>query len=206
MSLFIGFIYKNRQNWLNENLIPLNNCTLFFLWHLFCERHNEIPSQNHLSRAEILEVAAMFKFLVKVVVVVLAIQAALGYLRKEGLVSGEIKINYSVLKKKIIKAIPKEKIAEEAKSLIYQKIKNGVDSQFDQIGSEFSQKILKDEDDDSQRNMLIHIVSDGETLRELSEKYGVPDKVIKKINNLRSDRDLKVGKELLIPFVNRNVT
>ncbi len=148
----------------------------------------------------------MFKFLVKVVVVVLAIQAALGYLRKEGLVSGEIKINYSALTEKIIEVIPKEKIAEEVKSLIYQKIKQGVDSQFDRIGTEFSQKILEDQEDESQRNLLIHIVSDGETLKELSEKYGVPDKVIKKINNIRSDRDLKVGKELLIPFVPRNVT
>jgi len=148
----------------------------------------------------------MFKFVVKTVVVVLAIQAALGYLRKEGIVSGEIKINYSAVKEKLFEAIPKEKIAEEIKGLIFQKVKEGVNSQFDQFGREFSQKINDAKNDESEQKMLIHVISDGETLRELSEKYGVPDKVIKRINKIRGDRDLTAGKQLLIPFVARNVT
>jgi len=148
----------------------------------------------------------MFKFVVKVVVVVLAIQAALGYLRKEGIVTGEIKINYTAVKEKLFEVIPKEKIAEEVKGLIFQKVKESIDSQFDQIGSEFSQKINGDNEDESDQKMLIHVISDGETLRELSEKYGVSDKVIKKINKIHDDRDLTVGRELLIPFVSQNVT
>ncbi|NOZ60488.1 MAG: LysM peptidoglycan-binding domain-containing protein [Calditrichaeota bacterium] len=148
----------------------------------------------------------MFKFVVKVVVVVLAIQAALGYLKKEGIISGEIKINYTAVKEKIFEAIPKEKIAKEVKGLIYQKVKEGIDSRVDQLGTEFSQKLNDVQKDDSEQKMLIHVISDGETLRELSEKYGVSDKVIKKINKIHGDRDLTVGRELLIPFVARSVT
>lgn len=148
----------------------------------------------------------MFKFLVKVVVVVLALQAALGYLKKEGLISGEIHINYSAVKAKLLELVPEEKIANEVKGLIFKKVIDELDSKIPGTVSEFSQQISNEKQDYEERKLLIHVISPGETLKELSRKYGVSDKVIKKINKINGDGDLVEGKEILIPFIPKNVT
>ncbi|HDQ00200.1 MAG TPA: LysM domain-containing protein [bacterium] len=148
----------------------------------------------------------MFKFLVKVVVVVLAIQAGMGYLKKQEIISGNIKINYPVLKEKILKLIPTEKIAEKVQNAVTSQIKQAVSSkiddwQRDSIGSSQPDFVAS-----PQQKMLVHVVIEGETLGELSEAYDVPADVIKKINKIKDERDLTVGKQLKIPARGRNVT
>ncbi|MDW7679324.1 MAG: LysM domain-containing protein [bacterium] len=148
----------------------------------------------------------MFKFLVKVVVVVLAIQAGMGYLKKQEIISGNIKINYPVLKEKILKLIPTEKIAEKVQNAVTSQIKQAVSSKIDDWQRDSFGGSQPDFVASPQQKMLVHVVIEGETLGELSEAYDVPADVIKKINKIKDERDLAVGKQLKIPARGRNVT
>ena len=69
----------------------------------------------------------MFKFLVKVVIVVLALQSGMNFLRKEDIIVGEIKINYPVLKEKLLKLVPTKKITDKLLDVVNTKI-NGISS------------------------------------------------------------------------------
>ncbi len=148
----------------------------------------------------------MFKFLVKVVVVVLAIQSAMGYLRKEEIISGEIHINYPVLKEKLLKIIPTEKIAEGLQDFVTTKVKESLASKLDEMSRSTSQQINQQSMGFSSPRIIVHVISEGETLSDLSQIYGVPWQVIKKINHIRDERNLEVGQQLRIPFRLKNVT
>jgi len=53
----------------------------------------------------------MIKFVVKCIIVLLVIQSAMKYLRKEEIIEGSIKINYPNMQRKLLALIPTEKIA-----------------------------------------------------------------------------------------------
>ena len=53
----------------------------------------------------------MIKFAVKCIIVLLALQSAMNYLRKEEIIEGSIRINYPVIQQKVLAAIPTKKIA-----------------------------------------------------------------------------------------------
>ena len=147
----------------------------------------------------------MFKFLVKVVVVVLAIQSGLGYLRKEGLISGEIKVNYHAVKEKILKIIPTDKIADKLQDVVTSKIKEVLSSKVDNWQTELSQNVSQGTMGERQSRVIVHIVSEGETLADLSQMYNVPWQVIKKINQIGDGRELTTGRQIRIPSIPRNI-
>ena len=137
----------------------------------------------------------MFKFLVKVVIVVLALQSGVSYLQKQDILIGEMKINYPVLKEKILKLIPTEKVTEKLKDVVNSKISEAFadktetkdDVSFDAVNDYKNPRIV------------VHVVAQGETLAELSQKYGIPWQVIKKINDIHNENELVVGQQLRIP-------
>ncbi len=137
----------------------------------------------------------MFKFLVKVVIVVLALQSGMSYLKKQDILIGEIKINYPVLKEKILKLIPTEKITEKLKDVVNSKISEAFAVKTE-TKDEASFEAVND-----YRNprIVVHVVAQGETLAELSQRYGIPWQVIKKINDIHNENELVVGQQLRIP-------
>ncbi len=148
----------------------------------------------------------MFKFLVKVVVVVLAIQAGMSFLRKEGIISGEIKINYAVVKEKVLKIIPTEKISEKLLDIVNSKIRDGLTSKVNAAENNFSHQLNHQNTASAKTQVIVHVVSQGETLSELSLRYGVHRKVIKKMNDLDDDGGLNVGQKIRIPAKEKNLT
>jgi membrane-bound lytic murein transglycosylase D len=53
--------------------------------------------------------------------------------------------------------------------------------------------------DEKKRDWLVHTVRKGETLGEISSRYGVTTAVLQETNHLASTRRLKVGSQLVIP-------
>ncbi len=148
----------------------------------------------------------MFKFFLKVVVVVIVLQIGMGYLRKEGIITGEIKINYPVVKEKIINLIPKEKIAQTLQDYLNQKIKETVASKVRDWEMELNGSSMVAAKEARRTKVVVHVIADGETLSEISQIYDVPWQVIKKINQLGDDSNLHIGQQLRIPARARNIT
>ena len=144
----------------------------------------------------------MFKFLVKVVMVVLALQSGVSYLQKEDILVGEIRVNYPVLKEKIMKLIPTEKITEKIKEVVNSKISEAFAANTETKEINFSEPV----NDYVKPRLVVHVVSNGETLSELSQIYGIPWQVIKKINDISNEDDLNVGQQIRIPARIRNFT
>ncbi|MFZ5518215.1 MAG: LysM peptidoglycan-binding domain-containing protein [Candidatus Zhuqueibacterota bacterium] len=137
----------------------------------------------------------MFKFLFKLFVGWLALQSVLGYLRREEIIYGSIEINYAALQRKIIEVIPTEEISEAIIHAATNKMRDTFKSK-----QGYS---IDSGDNDERRNSyfkeVVHVVHRGETLYDLSERYGVSWKVIKKINRLENMNQLWVGQKLRIP-------
>ena len=148
----------------------------------------------------------MVKFLVKVVIVVLALQTAMNYLRKEEIIVGEIKINYPVVKEKLLKLIPKEKISEKLLDIVNTKIEKRVSSENKPDYKLYSGEKSGNYQKNSFNAIVVHVVTQGETLSELSEIYGVNCKVLKKVNNLSDTMKLEVGQKIKIPTISKNLT
>ena len=150
----------------------------------------------------------MFKFLVKVVIVVLALQSGMGYLKKEEILVGDMKINYPVLKEKLMKLVPTEEISEKLKDIVTAKISEALASEKRTSNEVYTKKITRNYNRKTTRStrVLVHVITHGETLNELSSLYGVPWQVIKKINNIANEKQLTVGQQLRIPSRIRNLT
>jgi len=144
----------------------------------------------------------MFKFLVKVVIVVLALQSGVGYLQKQDVLIGDMKINYPVLKEKILKLIPTKKITEKLKDVVNSKISEAFAGESETKDDVFSESVK----DYGKPRIVVHVVAQGETLAALSQKYGIPWQVIKKINDIHNENELVVGQQLRIPARVRNLT
>ncbi len=148
----------------------------------------------------------MFKFMVKVVIVVLVLHTGMSYLKKERILDGDIRINYLVLKEKLKKLVPTQQLAAELVEAVNSKI-----SPESKTASAMNQQTKAEaEADDLTENQdsrfVIHVVEQGETLQQLSRLYGVPSRVIQRINNLSSQDELTVGQEIRIPNRTRDLT
>ncbi len=159
-----------------------------------------------LKRTGILEDVAMFKFLVKVGIVVLALQSGMSFLKKQEILIGDIRINYPVLKEKILSLIPTEKITEKISDVVNSKISEVFSDETassDKVPSDAAGEGFSDYNN---TRIFVHVVTDGETLNGLSERYGIPLQVIKKINNISDENDLTVGQQIKIPARSQNLT
>ena len=145
----------------------------------------------------------MIKFLFKLLVVWLALQSALGYLRKEEIIYGSIEINYPALQKKVLEIIPTEQISEAIIHIVTKKLKETLAP-----GEEQKSRFYRTDDVAARQNFreVVHVVHRGDTLSDLSEKYGVSWKVIKKINRIVNKDQLLVGQKLRIPSRLNNLT
>jgi|SaaInl7_135m_RNA_FD_contig_21_3436677_length_597_multi_15_in_0_out_0_1 LysM repeat protein len=148
----------------------------------------------------------MFKFLVKVVIVVLAIQSGMGYLKKEDIIVGEIRINYPVLKEKLLKLVPTKKIADKLLDVVNTKISQALGTKKETKTSAASENTIEPVNKNTVSRTFVHVVTRGETLVELSDIYGIPSPVIKKINNIQEKQKLLVGQRIRIPSRSKNLT
>jgi len=148
----------------------------------------------------------MFKFLVKVVIVVLALQSGMSYLKKEDIIVGEIKINYPVLKEKLLKLIPTNKIADKLLDVVNTKISQAFTTDKETENDIVSDNAMETLEKNKKTRTVVHVVAQGETLGELSHIYGIPSPVIIKINNIQDDKKLSVGQRLRIPARSKNLT
>ena len=144
----------------------------------------------------------MFKFLVKVVIVVLALQSGVSYLQKQEILVGEIRVNYPVLKAKLMELIPTEQITEKIKDVVNSKINDPFSATNNNRDDVYSDPVI----DYQKPRIVVHVVSRGETLSTLSHAYGIPWQVMKKTNDLSNENDLGVGQQSRIPTTNRNFT
>ncbi len=117
------------------------------------------------------------------------------YLRKEEIIEGSIKINYQTIQQKVFSVIPTKKIANGMFKVATEGIKDVVANDdaphhhfsYDQQGEQTSGfKIVN------------HVVDKGETLNELSQRYGVHWRVIQRVNHLIDGNKLFIGQRLRI--------
>jgi len=148
----------------------------------------------------------MFKFLVKVVIVVLALQSGMSYLKKEEILVGEIRVNYPVLKEKLLKLVPTDKITDKLLDVVNTKISQAITTDKETIINNVSEGVNGSFEKNRETRTVVHVVTQGETLSELSEFYGISSQVIKKINNIQGEGKLSVGQRIRIPERAKNLT
>lgn len=145
----------------------------------------------------------MIKFMFKLLVIWLALQSALGYLREQEIIYGSIEINYPVLQKKALEIIPTEEISEALIHLITKKLKESLTPETEQQNRFYRTNEVTNRKSFKE---IVHVVHQGDTLTELSEQYGISWKVIKKINRIENKDQLLVGQRLRIPSRLNNLT
>ncbi|MBC8180038.1 LysM peptidoglycan-binding domain-containing protein [candidate division KSB1 bacterium] len=148
----------------------------------------------------------MFKFLVKVVIVVLAIQSGMSFLKKEEILVGEIRINYPVLKEKLLKIVPTNKITDKLLDVVNTKVSQALTTEKETKISIASENVIETFEQNKGSRTVVHVVAQGETLSELSSIYGISSLVIKKINNIQDEKQLSVGQRIRIPDRSKNLT
>ncbi len=138
----------------------------------------------------------MIKFIVKCVIVLLALQSAMDYFRKEAIISGSIEINYPVIQQKLVAAISIRHIAAGLVEFTMNKIQGAANHEiqrnFQVCRDQFVEKAPR-------FKIIEHVVEHGETLNELSQRYGVHLLVIQRVNHLHTDYKIFVGQKLKIP-------
>lgn len=138
----------------------------------------------------------MIKFIVKCVIVLLATQSAMDYLRQEEIIEGSIKINYQTVQQKLLAVIPTEKIKtgiiEFAANKVHDSLNKDNQGDFQVCRDQYREEIPR-------FKIVNHVVDDGETLDELSQRYGVHWRVIQKVNHLSNEHKLFIGQKLRIP-------
>ncbi len=144
----------------------------------------------------------MIKFIIKCIIVLLAIQSAMDYLRKEEIIEGSIKINYPTVQRKLLVFIPTEKIAGSIFDFVSNKVHDTIDKQNQNNDASNSEQHHRDF---PSYRIVFHVVKDGETLSELSQEYGVHWRVIQKINHINDEQRLSVGQMLKIPSKVKNL-
>lgn len=138
----------------------------------------------------------MIKFTVKCIIVLLAVQSAIDFLRKKEIIEGSIKINYQTMQQKLLAVIPTEKIATGIFDFATKRIRDAVTN-----NDEPNYRVCRDQLREEKPGFKIvnHVVNEGETLAELSQRYGVHWRVIQRVNHLSDGHKLPVGQRLRIP-------
>ena len=138
----------------------------------------------------------MIKFAVKCIIVLLALQSAMNYLRKEEIIEGSIRINYPVIQQKVLAAIPTKKIAAGIVKFTTERIQDAIAND-----EEPNYRVCHDQqrEENSHFKIINHIVDKDETLEQLSQRYGVHWRVIQRVNHLSDKHKLLVGQRLRIP-------
>jgi len=147
------------------------------------------------------------KTLFKVFIGLLAFNAIIGNLRRDGVISGHITINYPRLVKSMSNNIFIEFVSED-NPVQYPPTNNAVQvihnhQELEELPVYYQnqpEERLEDLFDDIPSNQTnVHIFTNGETLMTLSSIYGVPRESIKKTNGIRHERDLRPGQIIWIP-------
>ncbi|MDZ7333392.1 MAG: LysM peptidoglycan-binding domain-containing protein [candidate division KSB1 bacterium] len=143
----------------------------------------------------------MIKFIIKAVIVLLALQSAMDYLREQGIIEGSIEINYSVIKQKLLAAVPTKQIATGMVHFAAPAVQNAIvtDLRAEENASFISARNV----DRPTFKIIYHIVTEGESLGELAQRYNVHWRVIQKANRMSEDEPLQVGQVLKIPIRNK---
>ncbi|MDZ7331878.1 MAG: LysM peptidoglycan-binding domain-containing protein [candidate division KSB1 bacterium] len=139
----------------------------------------------------------MIKFMIKSVIVLLAMQSAMNYLRNEQIIEGSIRINYSVIQQKLISAVPVRKIASGMVQAVAQTRLQRVSPE--PYAAEYPVAEVREIKDVPAFKIVHHVVAEGESLAVLAQIYGVHWRVIQKINRIGDDEPLFVGQVLRIP-------
>lgn len=139
----------------------------------------------------------MMKSIIKTVIVLLALQSAMGYLRNEQIIEGSIRINYSVIQQKLIGAVPVRKITSGMVQAIAQTALQSVSPKLH--AAEYCLAEGRDTKDVAAFKIVHHVVAEGESLAALAQIYGVHWRVIQKVNRIGDDEPLFVGQILRIP-------
>lgn len=139
----------------------------------------------------------MIKFIVKTVIVLLALQSAMDYLRKEEIIKGSIEINYPVVQEKLIGSIPAKKIAAGILHFTAQTIQGAITTEL-RAGERSSFRTVDHEEVPAYK-IVFHTVNEGESLNLLAQKYNIHWRVIQKVNRLEDHQPLYVGQALKIP-------
>ena len=138
----------------------------------------------------------MIKLIIKCIIVLLALQSAMDYLRKEEIIEGAIKINYQTVQQKVFAVIPTEKIATGIVKFAADKIQDVIAN--DDVPN---YRVCRDHhrEENPRFKIVNHVVDNGETLDVLSQRYGVHWRVIQRVNHLDTGHKLFVGQNLRIP-------
>ena len=145
----------------------------------------------------------MIKFIVKTIIVLLALQSAMDYLRKEEIIEGSIEINYPVIQQKLLAAVPTKKIATGMLHFAAHTVQNAIATEL-RAGENASFVSARTEDAPAFK-IVYHIVTEGESLGGLAQRYNVHWRVIQKVNRMSDDEPMYVGQVLKIPSRTRNV-
>ncbi len=139
----------------------------------------------------------MIKFIVKTVIVLLALQSAMDYLRQEEIIEGSIRINYPMFKQKLIAAVPTRKIVSGMAQVVARTVQHAASVEFGR-GENLTSKTSAFEKQPAYK-IVYHVVAEGESLAELAQRYQVHWRVIQKANQMADDEPLFVGQVLKIP-------
>ena len=138
----------------------------------------------------------MIKLAVKGIIFLMGIQSMFGKLQSEGVVSGSIKINYSVIQEKVTKIINSQEVDNIIQNL--EQTENNTNNYYEETPQ-------NDLNIQKRVKVFNHIVKHGETLSDLGAEYGISWKVIKKANHIYNENSINVGQNLIIPVVQRNL-
>ena len=145
----------------------------------------------------------MIKFIVKTVIVLLALQSAMNYLRKEEIIEGSIEINYPVIQQKLVGNISTKKIATGVFHFAAQTIQGAIATEL--RAEECSVTKSSCSGGVPSYKIVYHIVKAGESLNVLSQKYNIHWRVIQKANRISDEQPIYVGQVLKIPTRNKNI-
>lgn len=145
----------------------------------------------------------MIKFIVKAVIVLLALQAAIDYLRKEEIIKGSIEINYSAIQQKLFGENPATKMTKALVQFSSRSIQNAIAKKSNV--AEHSTLNRHHQETVPAYKIVYHVVNEGESLNILSQKYNVHWRVIQKINGIEDHQPLYIGQPLKIPTRSKNL-
>jgi len=145
----------------------------------------------------------MIKFTIKCIIVLLALQSAVDFLRKEEIIEGSIEINYPVIRQKLRTAVPTKKIATGILQFTAHTIQNAITTEL--RAEERSPSENYNHEEVPAFKIVHHIVNEGESLSVLSQKYNIHWRVIQKVNRISDEQPMYVGQALKIPTRNNNL-
>lgn len=145
----------------------------------------------------------MIKFIVKTVIVLLALQSAMDYLRQEEIIEGSIRVNYPVIRQKLIAALPPKKIAAGLVQRAAGTVKKTAAAPVYAAENGWSE--AERADALPSFRIVYHVVTAGESLADLAQRYQIHWRVIQKANHISAGEPLYVGQVLKIPSRIKNM-